>query len=244
VSSHDVSPAVESSANAQLLSLASHELRTPLSVLTGYLRMLQQQDNGTLGELQRKMIAEAQKSCERLTALVGELSDMSKLETGAAVMRNEPVDLFETLEAVAASVDEGRDRDVHLAFTGESSGATLVGDPVRLRAAFAAIFRAVLREQPGACTVVVYRQLSRNADTPVATVVVAHEAQSQRARQSPPARFNEYRGGLGLLLPIARSVIARHGGRIWSPADADAASAIAVSLPLEKAQAQFPELKH
>jgi signal transduction histidine kinase len=44
--------------------------------------------------------------------------------------------------------------------------------------------------------------------------------------------FDEQRGGLGLALPIARRVIERHRGRIWSPAGGRAAAI--VSLPLSE----------
>src|SRR5918912_1241470 len=50
----------------QLLSLAVHELRTPASVVGGYLRMLQRDTEPAMSERQRRMIDEAEKSCQRL----------------------------------------------------------------------------------------------------------------------------------------------------------------------------------
>ena len=56
-----------------LLSLAVHEFRTPASVVGGYLRMLQKDQDPPMSERQRRMIDEAEKSCARLVAIVAEL---------------------------------------------------------------------------------------------------------------------------------------------------------------------------
>ena len=65
---------------AQLLSLAVHEFRTPASVVGGYLRMLQRDADTPLSERQRRMIDEAERSCQRLVALIAELSEIQKLD--------------------------------------------------------------------------------------------------------------------------------------------------------------------
>ena len=64
----------------QLLSLAVHEFRTPASVVGGYLRMLQRDADAPLSERQRRMIDEAERSCQRLVALIAELSEIQKLD--------------------------------------------------------------------------------------------------------------------------------------------------------------------
>jgi signal transduction histidine kinase len=202
---------------AQLLSLVSHELRTPASVVGGYLRMLLRETDPALGERQHKMVEEAEKSCGRIVALLGELSEIAKLDAGTAVVGERSFDLFQTLEELAGSVHELDDREVHLHTRGEAAGAFITGDIARVRAAFAAFFRAVMREQAASCRVAVDRRRVQNGSDLSAVVVVAREDEIERAYNSVPAPFNEHRGGLGLVLPIARRVIERHGGRVWSP---------------------------
>jgi hypothetical protein len=111
------------------------------------------------------------------------------------------------------------------------------GDRIRLRRAFSAFFRAMVREQPSATIAAVDRRLARREDGVSAVVVVARETDVQRVYEAVAAPFDEGRGGLGLALPIARRVIERHGGRVWTPAlnasdDVAARSAVIVSLPL------------
>ena len=200
--------------------------------------MLLRPDGPPLDERQRKMIEEAEKSCARLVTLISEMSEISKLDSGTAPLRKEPFDLFHALAEVADDMHEARDRDVRFELRGEVSGAGLSGDRQRLAAAFSAVFRAILREQPASAIVVADRKLARAAGGSLAVVVVAPSSDVQRAYEAPPAGFDEKRGGMGLSLPIARRVIEHHGGRIWSPALPAAAesgsgrSAIVVSLPV------------
>ena len=225
-------------ANAQLLSLAVHELRTPASVVGGYLRMLQRDTSAPLSERQRKMVDEAAKSYGRMVALIDELSEISKLDTGTAAVHEESFDLFGLVQEVADSVHEVGERDVKLQVRGEADRAPLKGDRTRLRHAFAAFLRAILREQATACTIVVDRRRHSNGPGARAVIVMAREPDVQRAYDAVPAPFDDQRGGLGLALPIARRVIERHGGRVWTTAQSDGAdshaarSTIVISLPL------------
>src|SRR5688500_1345863 len=127
---------------SRLLSLAVHEFRTPASVVGGYLRMLQRDGDEPLSERQRKMVDEAEKSCARLVGLIGELSEISKLDGGSAPFKEEPIDLFELVREVAAGVHEADDRGVRLTVCGESTGARVRADAMRIRAACDALFRA------------------------------------------------------------------------------------------------------
>jgi signal transduction histidine kinase len=208
-------PAIEN--YPELLSLAVHELRTPCSVVAGYLRLLQRDGGDPITDQQRKMLAEAEKSCARFIALIAELSDISKLDSGAITLARRPVDMFAIVEELAEHVHEASDREVHLKLRGDAAGAPATGDAVRLRAAFQAIFQAILREKVGPATVVADRRRELRDGKLSAVVVVADESDVQAVYDSPPAPFEEKRGGLGLALPLARRVIEGHGGRIWAP---------------------------
>ena len=202
----------------QLLGLAVHEFRTPASVVGGYLRMLQRDAAGELNDRQRKMIDEAEKSCARLVTLIAEMSDVAKLDSGAIALARQPVDIFALVSDVAEHVQEARDREVRLEVRGEDGAAHVNGDATRLRAAFDAVFRAILREKPGQCVVVAERRIEKIDGRTSAIVIVAEEASVQAAYDREPGPFDEKRGGMGLALPLARRVIEGHGGRVWAPA--------------------------
>ena len=225
-----------SSANetySELLSLAAHEFRTPASVVGGYLRMLLQETESPLSERQRKMIEEADKSCGRLAAIVAELGEIAKLDDGTATVARTAFDLFPALDDIAGRVHESSDRDVQLQLSGEAAGAQMAGDLSRLQQAFTAVFRAVLREQPAGSRVVVNRSRVTMGPYTSALVIVAREDAVERARTSMPSTFSEYRGGMGLALPIARRVFERHGGRIWSTEPGSSGGPVVVSVRLQ-----------
>ena len=201
-----------------LISQAVHELRSPASVVSGYLRMLQRDTETPLSDRQRKMVNEAEKSCARLVALIAELSEVGKIDDGLITMSRKTIDVFPLVAEVAKSVHEAEEREVHLEVRGQTVGAVMAGDENRLRTAFAAIFRAVLREKAGPCTVVADRRLVKDGTESSAVVVVADEAAVLTAYSAPAASFDEKRGGVGLSIAIARRVIEAHGGRLSSPA--------------------------
>ena len=223
---------------AELLSLASHELRTPASVLGGYLRMLLKDPESPLTDRQRKMLEEAEKSSARMVALIAEISDLAKIDSGVAPLSREPFDLFTALDDMARRVQAPDDRVVHFEIRGAERGAVVTGDAARVVNAFSACLRAVMREQPSDGRVALDRRISRDGSRTSAVVVIARADDVDRAAASAAAPFDDHRGGMGLALPIARRVIMRHGGTIWSPHEkaADDGSlrrAIIVSLPVE-----------
>ena len=219
-----------------LLSLAVHEFRTPASVVGGYLRMLQR--DSELNERQRKMVDEAEKSCARLVAIVAELSDIGKLDAGTIGLSRQPLDFFALTREVAELVHEGQEREVHLVVRGGDAGAMIVGDAARLRHAVDAIFRAILREKPGPATVIADQRIESRDGRSSAVLVVADEPHVAEAYEAAPGVFDDRRGGLGLALPLARRVIAGHGGDIWSPAAPEslARGSIVVRIPVTESR--------
>jgi K+-sensing histidine kinase KdpD len=215
----------------ELMSLAVHEFRTPASVVGGYLRMLQRDTDGPLTDRQRRMIDEAEKSCARLVALIAELSDVSKLDDGRVTLAHTAVDVFSLIAEVAELVHEAEERDVRLKVEGPSDGGRVAGDPARLRAAFSAIFRAILREKAGPCIVVAERRREVRDGQDWAVVVIAEASSVATVYAREPGPFDDHRGGLGLALPLARRAIEGAGGRVMSPA------ATAESDPLTRGSA-------
>ncbi len=224
---------VEHNSFPRTLSLAVHELRTPVTVVGGYLRMLLREQGGPLTEKQRKMLEEADRSCARLGALVAEMSELGKLEARELALSRQEVDLDALIAEVASGMHEGEDRGVRLAVRGASRPVMVAADRTRLSAALKALMHSALRErgEPG---VIVVESSVVDGSPAWAVVAIGDESVvpslTQAAAAPPP--FDEWRGGLGLALPVARRVIEAHDGALWSASDGDARAASALRLPL------------
>ena len=217
---------------SQLLSLAVHEMRTPAGIVGGYLRMLQRDSTAPLNERQKKMVDEAARSCHRLVELIAELSEVQQLDAERVELAQQTFDVFGVIDQAAAAAQPTDGRGVRLEMRGPSDGAPARGDVTRLQRAFTAVFRAILREMPDNRCVVGERGIEDRGGERSATLIVADEELLDGARTTEAAPFDEKRGGLGLALPIARRVIERSGGRIWSPPGDAARSVAIVSLPI------------
>lgn len=205
-------------ANARLLSLAVHELRTPASVVAGYLRMLLAEASGPTTEHQRRMIEEAEKSCDRLIAIVNEMGEVARLDTGALPIKSAPTDLFELLREVSGSVRTAEQAPVDVRFAGPERGAVCTADRARIGVAFSALMSAIAREQSENASLVIETRLDEDAGARHALIVMSRTGAAPDLSKRPREPLNERRGGLGLALPIARRVVEAHGGIVWSPA--------------------------
>lgn len=77
----------------EFISMASHQLRTPLTTIKGYLSMVLEGDVGPVTKSEREMIQHAFDGAERMVFLIGDLLNVSRLQSGKFVIENKPTDL-------------------------------------------------------------------------------------------------------------------------------------------------------
>ena len=81
------------SAKSRFLSNMSHELRTPLNAIIGFSQVLLSDSSAPLCDSQRESIGHVLKSGEHLLSLIGEVLDLSQIESGHLPVKIEPVRL-------------------------------------------------------------------------------------------------------------------------------------------------------
>jgi two-component system sensor histidine kinase KdpD len=87
-----------------LLAAVSHDLRTPLAAIKASVTSLRQRDVAWTPEARDEFLATIDEETDRLDALVGNLLDMSRLQTGALEVSAVPVGLDEVLPAALTSL--------------------------------------------------------------------------------------------------------------------------------------------
>jgi signal transduction histidine kinase len=216
------------------LSLAVHELRTPITVATGYLRMLLREQAGPLSDKQRHMLEEVDRSCGRMGTLISEMSELGKLEAGELRVPGVTFDLASLAAELASNMQEGHDRGIHLDVRATDPGI-VVGDRTRVAAALKALLLAALRERVDPGVVIVECSILPEKDRAWVVVTIGDELVTpsllEGARSTPPPPFDEWRGGLGLALPVGRRVIEAHGGAVWSAPAPRSRAGSALRLP-------------
>ncbi len=79
---------------SDFVSMVSHELRTPLTSIKGYVGLLlTDQTVGELTELQREFLEIAQNNSRRLVALINDLLDLSRMESGKIELQRKPLNI-------------------------------------------------------------------------------------------------------------------------------------------------------
>lgn len=200
----------------KILSLAVHEFRTPMTVVAGYIRMLLKDRAGALNDQQRKLLEEAEKSCIRLTALLTEVSDLSNLEAGTAPFNRAPGDLHALVRTAVDQLPALPDREVPVSVELSSQPAPIAADAARLAHALTSVIAALRREiiSAGGLTI-------REHRTPDGYELLMGDGETLDAltNEPPGARevFDEWRGGIGLSLAVARRILNAHDGAIYAP---------------------------
>jgi signal transduction histidine kinase len=218
----------------KLMSLAVHELRTPLTVVAGYIRMLLKDRGGPLSEQQRRLLEEAEKSCGRLSALLAEMSELGALEKGAATFNRSLIDLRSVIRDAVGALPETPDRDVAIDVVTGEGAAMVLGDPVRLRTAFASLIHALRRELVASPRLLIRESVRNTGASGQSWIAIGDDEYIGELTAAIPdslATFDEWRGGCGLSLAIARRVINAHGGSLWGPST-DIKAAAVVAIPL------------
>jgi K+-sensing histidine kinase KdpD len=221
------------SKSSLLLSLSVHELSSPISVVVGYLRMVLKDPGGTLDERYRRMLEDVLKSCGRLKDLVDEMRDLSALEEGTVAFKTAPVDIRAVLTAAIDALPPLPDRTVTVELRTGDGPAIVQGDAPRLQSALTSIVHSIRREVVTSEKLVVNERTAPYNGRPASWIAIADPENIDGvtgAELSGLTVFDDWRGGCGFSLPLARHVIDHHHGSIWSPAG-DVKAAALIALP-------------
>jgi signal transduction histidine kinase len=229
----------------EFVSTVSHELRTPLTIIKGYTDLLATEQAGLLNETQLKFLQGIQRNTLRLTDLVSDLLDISRLDGGQLEMTREPLDLAQIVADACAEYERvALERNVTVACSCGAGGGSSSAGPL-----------TIIRGDAGRIGQVVNNLLSNAVkySPPGGTVTLTCEARSHEVVVSVRDRgpgipleaqdrlFTKfYRvdssstrqvGGTGLGLAIAKAIVEQHGGRIWVESEPGVGTTVHVALP-------------
>lgn len=219
---------------ASLVSTVSHELRTPLAAIKGYATTLLAEDVQWDGESQKEFLKIISDESDRLSELVNNILDLSRLDAGALQLERVECDLSGIIQRAARRIQfDGIRLEVHL----EAGLPTLYADPLRLETVLRNLFENSLKY--GGERVSIRVEVRREGESILFRV--SDDGPGIPAEESARIFESFYRldnslarttGGAGLGLAICQGLVHAHGGRIWVEPQARGAC-IAFSIPLK-----------
>ena len=212
----------------QFLSMASHELRTPLTPLKATLELLIRQSESGVGltpERQRATFERLTRQVDRLTRLIGDMLDVSRLQSGRFALTVAPMDLTALAHEVLERIQSTRPERQGLLSLDVPEGP-LVGrwDEQRLDQLLTNLVENALRySPPGTPVSMRVREEEGQVRVDVEDQGIGIPGESLPQLFTPFFRARNaaehYAGGLGLGLAICREIVERHGGRIQASSE-------------------------
>jgi two-component system sensor histidine kinase KdpD len=220
-------------AKTAVLHAISHDLRTPLTAITTAAGGLADPELGPDDRADLASVIAIES--ERLAAMVADLLDLSRIESGAVDPRPDWCDLHDVVASAAAGLPE---HPVELALPPDLP--LVRADAAQLERVFANLLANAVRFSPAGTPVRVTAAVGGGS----VTVTVADRGRGIAAghRQHVFEPFHRGPGsrGSGLGLAICRGFVEANGGRIRLLADTGEGTAFAVSLPLVEQPAPAP----
>src|SRR2546425_313437 len=216
---------------------AAHEIRTPLAIIRGELENALQ-STGLTAEL-RETIGSALEEAERLSRIVEQLLDMSRLEAGEMLVERTR---FDFAEMTRTTVDQMRllaeEKQLQLRLEG-TKPAEIDGDPLRLKQIVVNLVDNAIKYTPpgGSVSVSTYPQdgkvVLEVADTGIGIPENATSQIFDRFFRVDKARSRQL-GGTGLGLAIVKSICTAYNGSVTVKSGEGTGAVFRVELPLEK----------
>ena len=115
----------------EFVSTVSHELRTPLTAIKGYIDLMVSGRTGEVNEVQREFLTMVQVSTRRLTNLINDLLDVSRIESGRMAVRRESVDYLPLVrDALRIMANEAERKGITLELEAPADPASAALPPV------------------------------------------------------------------------------------------------------------------
>jgi signal transduction histidine kinase len=222
----------------ELLGMAAHDLRNPLHAILSYSDFLLEDVSEKLNEEQLGFLSIIQSSTEFMAALVNDLLDVAKIESGKLQLNLEPTDLPALVrQNVALNEPLARNKEIELRRSVESLPTTTV-DPAKIEQVLNNLISNAIKYSPPNTTVDV--QLRQDDGRAVLSVedrgpgIPEDELDALfQPFQTTSVRATAGEKSTGLGLVITKRIVEGHGGEITVESEVGEGTTFTVELPLD-----------
>ena len=222
----------------EFISVIAHDLRAPITVISGFAEILERiADERVAPERERKAIESILSSARRLTRMVGDLLDISRIEARRLRLERRQIDLGDLAGDIV-----GRAKtlvgDHPIAYVAPSERLPVSADASRIEQVLTNLLTNAAKYSPSEAPVEV--SVSRRGDDAVVSVADRGAGIPEEEQSKLFTRFYRTRDvgdvkGLGLGLYISKGIVEAHEGRIWVESRAGGGSVFSFALPIKPA---------
>jgi signal transduction histidine kinase/PAS domain-containing protein len=228
---------------SEFLASMSHELRTPLNAIIGFSQVLHEQYFGELNEKQAEYIADIVDSGKHLLSLINDILDLSKIEAGKMELDISEVKIAELLQGSLVMIKEkamAHNISLDLKIAENINGTSIKGDERRLKQVMFNLLSNSAKFTPDGGAIKVEAEMNdKELTVSVTDTGIGMTPQEQKrlfeAFYQASGGIKGKTPGTGLGLAITRSIIEKHGGRIWMESGGpNKGSTFSFTLPFAK----------
>jgi signal transduction histidine kinase len=222
---------------SEFVATVSHDLRAPLTFIRGYATMLMMV--GELNDKQHEYLERILSGIDQMSALIGDLLNLRRIEAGVDI-RQESCRLGLILvEAVDAMRARASAKNITLHLQPADGSPVVIGDSTLLRQAISNLVDNAIKYTPSGGEVSVGMKVSKKeaviyiADTGIG---ISAEDQIRLFEKFHRIKRRETRevSGTGLGLALVKSIVERHGGRVWVESEMNKGSTFYIALPTDE----------
>ncbi|HZF89204.1 sensor histidine kinase [Streptomyces sp.] len=208
--------------HAELIATVAHELRSPLTSVKGFTATLLAKWERFTDDQKRLMLETVDADADRVTRLIAELLDISRIDSGRLEVRRQPVDIGAAVgRHIQAYVAAGQPADRFLLRI-EQPLPDLWADPDKIDQVLSNLLENAVRHGEGTVTIDITATASpregESAENAATSVTVSDEGPGipEESMNRVFTRFwrGSKRGGTGLGLYIVKGIVEAHGGTI------------------------------
>ncbi len=223
--------------HAELIATVAHELRSPLTSVKGFTATLLAKWERFTDDQKRLMLETVDADANRVTRLIAELLDISRIDSGRLELRRQPVDIGAAVgRHIQAHVAAGQDADRFLVRI-QHPLPDLWADPDKIDQVLSNLLENAVRHGEGTVTIDVAPSPSLRVRGATDTAVTVSDEGSGIPEESMSRVFTRFwrgskRGGTGLGLYIVKGIVEAHGGTITVGRAASGGAQFRFTLPV------------
>lgn len=227
---------------SKFLSHCSHELRTPLTSIKGFSDNLLQGTTGSINERQRLYLTRISANTDRLTRMIADLLDLSRIEAGTIRMAWSQVSLVELIAEVSDQFQfMAKQEGQILRVSCSDERLTVTGDRDRLHQVLTNLVHNAMKFTPvGGMVSIEAHAIPAQEGVEIAVSDTGPGIPSEALDKLFEPFFQAHRDheigskGLGLGLAIVKSLVDLHGGSIRVDSQPGKGTTVRVMLPIDQ----------